>query len=165
MVKSDFITLEFENIDRYFSGESLVDNPYPESTKRVLNDQWTTFLDAYASGQQDTMGQCIGRIPLTDWCEEEKLWWNVLLASRCSGSEQYINKFAWELNKFTHSNHLVEVLLVDVGRILLNREIRAREEKYQDEIGKLQKVVGDKEKKTDQARADLQIHEMSGNRT
>ena len=110
------------------------------------------------------MGKCIGEISLTDWREEEKLWWNILLASRCVGSEQYINKLVWELNKFTHSNHLVEVLLTDVGRILLNREIRAREEKYQDEIGKLQKTVGDKEKKTDEARADLQRHEMSGNR-
>lgn len=164
MVKSDFVALELENIDRYFNGESLTENPYPESTQRAPNDQWTTFLNAYVIGQQDTMGKCIGEISLTDWREEEKLWWNILLASRCVGSEQYINKLVWELNKFTHSNHLVEVLLTDVGRILLNREIRAREEKYQDEIGKLQKTVGDKEKKTDEARAALQRHEMSGNR-
>lgn len=164
-MKSDFITLEFENIDRYFNEESLDDNPYSEPTKRMSNDQWTEFLHAYASRQQDAMGRGIGMIPLTNWREEEKLWWNILLSSRCFGSEQHINQFIWELSKFKHNNQLVEILLVGVGRILLNREIRSRDEKHKEEIEKLQKVVHDKEQKTGEARANLQRHDMSGNRT
>lgn len=163
-MKSDFIAIELENIDRYFNGESLIDSPYPETIKKVLNDQWTMLLKAYAIGQQDVMGKCIGELSLIDWRDEEKLLWNILLATRCAGSEEYINKLILELNKFTHNNHQVEALLMDVGRILLNREIKTREEKYQEEIVKLQKTVEDTEKKTDEARADLQRHEMSGSR-
>ena len=163
-MESNFIKAEFENIDRYFNGETLIENQKAESVVKMESNLCSRFLDAYIKNNNEELGQCIGKIALTNWSEEEKLLWNILLASRCQGSEQFIYDLELELSKFRHHNPLIETLLTDAGKILLSREVRARKEKYETCLEKLQASVDEKEKKMDEAKTNLKIHQASGNR-
>lgn len=163
-MEGNFIKAEFENIDRYFNGETLIKNQKTESTVKMEPDLCSRFLDAYIKNNNEELGQCIGKIALTHWREEEKLLWNILLASRCQGSEQFIYDLELELSRFRHHNPLIETLLTDAGKILLSREVRARREKYETGLEKLRASVDEKEKKMDEAKTNLKMHQASGNR-
>ena len=163
-MEGNFIKAEFENIDRYFNGETLIENQRAESAVKMEPDLCSRFLDAYIKNNNEELGQCIGKITLINWSEEEKLLWNILLASRCQGSEQFIYDLELELSKFRHHNPLIETLLTDAGKILLSREVRARKEKYETGLEKLRASVDEKEKKLDEANTTLKIHQASGNR-
>lgn len=163
-MEGNFIKAEFENIDRYFNGETLIENQRAESAVKMEPDLCSRFLDAYIKNNNEELGQCIGKITLINWSEEEKLLWNILLASRCQGSEQFIYDLELELSKFRHHNPLIETLLTDAGKILLSREVRARKEKYETGLEKLRASVDEKEKKMDEANTNLKIYQASGNR-
>lgn len=153
-MEDNFIAVELENIDRYFDEEALVESKDAASTRELADDQWTAFLNAYMCNNQDEMARCIGKVSLTDWCEEEKLWWNILLASKCSGSNLFIRELMRKLREFQHNNKLIEVLLTDVGKLLLDRETAIRYNEYD----KVYEDFYEKEKKTSEARANLNAH-------
>ena len=163
-MKTEKIVLEIINIDKYFRGEELVDNPDNENDALLDEDQWTHYLKGYMGADQKDMAQLIGKINQLNWREEDKLWWNVLLASRCEGSDQYMHELERMLKKFKHENHILEELLTGVGRILIDRESQSREKAYQSEMKKLFDIADIKEQKTNEARENLQRHEQTRNR-
>ena len=157
------LVFKLENIDRYFNGKDLTKNQSAETYPVLSEDQWSVFLNTYMNNDQEMMAQLIGKIEQLNWCEEEKLLWNIFLAVRCEGSERYLRELEWLLKKFRHENPIIEELLTGAGDILLNRENRMREDVYQREMKVLNDIADEKERETELAKKNLRRHELIGN--
>ena len=152
------ILLELENIENYFNEKEIVNTNSSSSITYSKTDLWTECLDGYTKEKEEVMAQVIGKISQADWREEEKLLWSCLLSARCQGSEQYVRELKNLLKGFQHQNILLKELIKDVGKILLNRELQARETDYVSEVSAINDRVQEARRRTDTAKINLKRH-------
>lgn len=156
-MSKEIITTSLENIFYYFNNE--MNNI--KSVECVVTDEsdlWSDILKIYECDDQDQIVRAIEKVSQQTWSIEEKILCQILLASQCIGSDEFMCKLRKELRQYHDRYSEEDNLIVELGGILIDRIVSERKRLQRIELDQLHEVINSKEKNVIKAKNNLNDH-------
>ena len=162
-MKNELLISELKSLESFFNNEEIEEKNEILHPYETYKDTWTDYLEVYLSGDQKKMAFYLGKLSQLCWEEEQKVFWEIMLLTKCDGSDSEIEKTIRKLENIEEKNQ-VDALLSFIGKIIAGREIKDRKKIRRADIERLKKNITECEEKVSEARLDLRRHSGENNR-